>query len=82
MPGRGTQYLSAGPPVLWRSFDWPVVPVFVFGVGQAGAFRRYSAGGQVTEDWNRYPLHPTPNATLPGAGVIPVLPSASRAATR
>jgi len=78
-PGRLIQYVSAGPSVIWRSFDYPVVPVFIFGVGQAGAFRRYPGGGQVTENWNRYPLHPTPSASLPGAGVIPTLPSASRA---
>ena len=33
----------------------------------------------MTETWNRYPLHPTPNFSLTGAGFSPVLPSASRA---
>jgi hypothetical protein len=79
MPGRLIQYVSAGPAMLWRSYDWPYFPLF-FGSGQVGPFRRYPGGGQVTENWNRYPLHPTPNASPPGAGVLPVLPSASRAA--
>ena len=79
MPGTQIQYLSAAPSMVWRTVDLPYFPFFL-GSGQIGALRLYHAGEQVTENWNRYPLHPTPNASLPGAGVLPVLPSASRAA--
>jgi hypothetical protein len=75
MPGRQIQYLSAAPSITWQTWDLP----WFFGAPLIGAWRHYHGGEQVTEDWNRYPLHPTPNAILPGAGVVPVLPSASRA---
>lgn len=72
MPGSQIQYLSARP-ALWRTFFDP----FAFFTSQLGPVRLYHPG-HVAADWNRYPLHPTPNASLPGAGLFPVLPSASR----
>jgi hypothetical protein len=75
MPGTQIQYLSAAPPTLWQTYYAPylVFPSIV------GPLRRYHPREQVTEDWNRYPLHPIPNSSLTGAGFFPVLPSASRA---
>jgi hypothetical protein len=73
MPGSEVEYLSAQP-AIWRTFFLP----FAFFASQDGPLRLYHAG-QVQENWGRYPLHPTPNASLPGAGLFPVLPSASRA---
>jgi hypothetical protein len=73
MPGDQIHYLSARP-ALWRTFFSP----FAFFDSQEGPFRLYHPG-RVQENWDRYPLHPTPNASLPGAGLLPVLPSASRA---
>jgi hypothetical protein len=78
MPGRQIQYLSARPSMIWRTFDWPYFPLF-FGSGQDGGWRLYHRGEQVTGNWNRYLLHPTPNVSRPGAGLDRVLPSASRA---
>jgi hypothetical protein len=72
MPGSGIEYLSAQP-TIWRTFFDP----FAFFTSQLGPLRSYRAG-PVREDWGRYPLHPTPNASLPGAGLFPVMPSASR----
>jgi hypothetical protein len=77
MPGRLTQYVSTGAGVRWQGFDWTwglVAETF-------GTWRRYHAGQQVTGNWNRYPLHPTPDApfAIGSTGLFPVLPSASRA---
>jgi hypothetical protein len=73
MPGSQIHYLSAQP-TIWRTFFSP----FAFFDSQDGPLRLYPAG-QVQENWSRYPLHPTPNTSLPGAGLFPMLPSASRA---
>jgi hypothetical protein len=75
MPGRQIQYLSAAPPALWQTIYAPYLVISSL----VGPLRRYHPGEQVTENWNRYPLHPTPNSSLTGAGFSPVLPSASRA---
>jgi hypothetical protein len=74
VPSRQIQYLSARPSMLWRTFFFKV-----FIIAQSGPLRLYHAGQHVTGNWNRYPLHPTPNVSLPGAGILPALPSASRA---
>jgi hypothetical protein len=72
MPGSQIQYLSARP-ALWRTFFSP----FAFFDSQDGPLRLYHAG-RVQGSWSRYPLHPTPNASLPGAGLFPARPSATR----
>jgi hypothetical protein len=69
MPGRQIQYLSAAPPALWQTIYVPYVVISSL----IGPLRRYHPGEQVTENWNRYPLHPTPNSSLTGAGFFPVL---------
>jgi hypothetical protein len=75
MPGTQVLYLSAAPPTLWQTTYAPyaVFPSII------GPLRSYPPRDQVTENWNRYPLHPIPNSSLTGAGFFPVLPSASRA---
>ena len=75
LPRDQTQYLSAGPSVIWQSsYSWP-------GGGQTDGFRTYRAGQQLTQDWGAYPLHPQPNAqTAHGhvAADLPVRASAFR----
>lgn len=76
LPARQVQYLSASPPMIWST----AVAASPSGAGgQSGAFQLFHRGQRVAVDWNRYPLHPGPNASLPGAAIFPVLPSASRA---
>jgi len=72
MPGSQIHYLSARP-ALWRTFFAP----FALFDSQLGPLRLYHPG-PTQGNWSRYPLHPTPNVSLPGAGLFPVLPSASR----
>jgi hypothetical protein len=80
LPGRQIQYMSGGPAILWSSQYWEFTDnqgnLFA---GQADAFRSLPAGRHLTENWNRYPLHPAPDVSLTGAGPFPVLPSAARA---
>ena len=46
---------------------------------QTDPARIYRSGQQVTENWNAYPLHPTPNVDVIGSGgEFGTLPSASR----
>ena len=81
MPGGQIQYLSASLPTVWSS------GYTQFGQassgGQAGAYRGFRGGQQVTADWGRYPLHPTANMVLPGTRALgssfPTLPTAARA---
>ena len=37
------------------------------------------AGEQLTQEWNRYPLHPAPNVSPPGFRELSSVPSAVRA---
>jgi hypothetical protein len=77
MPAEQTQYFSAGHGILWSSET--VTNVDQFSGGDFDAFRAYTAGQQVTQDWNRYPLHPAPNVVLPGTtGLTQDEPSAFR----
>jgi hypothetical protein len=75
-PGSQVQYFTARPASLWSVSYWE------YGVavgGQYGAFRLLHAGEQLTEEWNRYPLHAAPNVLLPGSREIFDVPSAIRA---
>jgi hypothetical protein len=77
MPAEQTQYFSAGHGILWS--DETVTNLDQFSGGDSDAFRAYTAGQQVTQDWNRYPLHPAPDVVLPGTtGLTQDEPSAFR----
>jgi hypothetical protein len=76
LPQARTQYLSAGPSVIWQSgYTSP-------DGGQADGPRSYRAGQQLTRDWGAYPLHPQPDLqTLHGLAAtafFPARPSAFR----
>lgn len=81
LPGRMTQYLSARPRQLWQSFydEYNVFNTGTTSGGQNDAFRLLRGGQRLAETWNRYPLHPGPNASFPGTNLFPALPSAVRA---
>jgi len=74
LPQDETQYLSAGPSVVWSTtYSWAEG-------GQTDGFRTYRAGQQLTQDWGAYPLHPAPYAQpLHGsvAADVPLLPLVS-----
>ena len=75
LPGSQIQYFTASPASRWMT------EYFENGTqvgGQFGPVRLLHAGEQLTEEWNRYPLHPAPNASLPGSPEINI-PSAIRA---
>ncbi len=63
LPGRQTQYMSAGPSLAWSSSYFEFADNF-FGSGQNDAFRSYRAGQKLTQDWNQYPLHPQQDVQL------------------
>jgi len=74
LPGRRVQYISARPATVWlrgyyESLDLPPV---------VDRYRLLHGGQHLTEDWNRYPLHPMPTVSLPGTSVFAALPSAVR----
>jgi hypothetical protein len=79
LPGRQIQYMSGNPAVLWSSQYWEYTnregDLFA---GQADSFRSLHAGEHLTEDWNRYPLHPQPNVSRTGSSAFPTLSSAGR----
>jgi hypothetical protein len=77
MPAVMTQYFTAGPAILWSSQTYASLNTFA--LGDTDAYRDFSGGQQLTEDWNNYPLHPVPAASLGGASsLIPVQTSAAR----
>jgi hypothetical protein len=80
LPGLQTQYMSAGPAIVWSSSYFEFLNDF-FGSGQFDTFRTYQPGQQLTEEWNRYPLHPQQNVQLlhgSAARLNPQYPSAFR----
>lgn len=83
-PGTQTMYLTASPSLVWFNELTRAVHVTTPFPGIAfftvqGGFGPYRPGSQ-TEDWNAYPLHPAPNAQLPGPlAAGPVVASADRA---
>src|SRR5262249_61199133 len=81
IPGQRIQYVPADPWVVWFS-DY-VAFGNSFAGGQSGALRSYRPGEAVTENWNRYPLHPAPAVSPPAGPAARIqgleLPSAARA---
>jgi hypothetical protein len=79
LPGRQVQYFSAGPDIAWQFTYLPDDYSFAFRL--TDAWRTLPAGGQLTEDWNAYPLHPQPDAQLLSGALardLPAYPSAFR----
>jgi hypothetical protein len=80
LPGLQTQYMSAGPDIVWLS---SYIESNRFGTGgQADTFRALPAGQQITQNWNQYPLHPQPDVQLLSGSLgaqFPAFPSAARA---
>jgi hypothetical protein len=74
-----TQYVSAGPSLVWVDQYWQSTANLSGGQSDAG--RSFVPGEVTTENWNAFPLHPAPNSRPQGlSGAFPsVLPSASRA---
>ncbi|MEU7787321.1 hypothetical protein [Amycolatopsis sp. NPDC049159] len=84
LPRRQTEYVSAAPDLRWfGGFSKYVLPGPFAGWagGQYESFHAYRGGTSVTEDWNRFPLHPAGGvALLPlDDGTAPVRPAATRA---
>jgi hypothetical protein len=81
LPGRQIQYMTGNPAVLWRiDYNEFGSDSGAFG-GQAEVLRSLRPGQHVTEEWNRYPLHPQPDVSLAGVSdlLFSELPSAARA---
>jgi len=79
LPTQQVQYFSAGPDIAWEFQYLPNLNSFAF---INDAWRALPAGGQLSEDWNAYPLHPQPDAQLLTgvlADELPQYPSAFRA---
>jgi hypothetical protein len=77
LPRRQTEYMSAGPGLVWVSQFWQSYQTLAG--GQSQALRELRAGQHLADSWNAYPLHPGPNVRLPApANAVSVLPSASR----
>jgi hypothetical protein len=73
LPGRQVQYFTAGPDVLWATDYSTSGPVDGTRSESFGSFR---PGQVLTEDWNRYPLHPAPVTSL--SRLETQVPSAAR----
>lgn len=76
------EYVTASPSLMWFTIldrEASASGGFLI-VNQQIDSRIYQAGQRVSEDWNRYPLHPAPEVSLPGtAAFVPAVASASRA---
>ncbi|MEV6877420.1 hypothetical protein [Amycolatopsis sp. NPDC051128] len=71
LPRKQTEYVSAGPDLLWfggiSKYVLPGPGSFPgWAGGQYEAIHSYQGGSSVTEDWNRFPLHP--------AGAVALVP--------
>jgi len=81
-PGTRTIYSSAAPDLIWTTSLYTAAGSFPGRLIQTDQARIYRPGEHVTENWNAYPLHPTPNVDLIGGrgarGGFLTLPSASR----
>ncbi|MGN6793216.1 MAG: hypothetical protein ACTHJW_12605 [Streptosporangiaceae bacterium] len=81
LPHSQTQYFNANPSLAWSTFYFEFLSFSRFGGGQSDAFRVFSGGQQLTEDWNNYPLHPQPDVQPLGGAMgaaLPAFVSASR----
>jgi hypothetical protein len=80
LPGRRTIYLGGSPAATWASYYGALGAAQ--GYAQAESFRAIRPGEHLTDDWNRYPLHPAVNVNLaPANQLIAYLPSADRSGT-
>jgi hypothetical protein len=71
LPGQQVQYFSAGPGIAWQFQYTPNFNSFAFA---NDSWRTLPAGGQLTEDWNAYPLHPQPDVQLLTGALAAELP--------
>jgi hypothetical protein len=82
VPGTRTIYSSADPDLVWTTTLYTAHGRFPDLPMQSDVARTYRPGQHVTENWNTYPLHPTPNVDVVGSrgrpGFFFTLPSASR----
>jgi hypothetical protein len=79
LPGRRTIYVGGSPSATWASY-YGGLGAAGRGYGEAESFRAVRPGERITDDWNRYPLHPAANVNLaPANRLITYLPSADRA---
>ena len=77
VPRQQTEYMTGNPAVLWA--DTYEQSYQNLAGGQVDDLRTFHAGGQLTENWNAYPLHAGYNTNLIGAANPALtLPSASR----
>jgi len=79
LPEIVTQYLTAGPSMIWQ--DSYVENINSFAGWYTDSFRTLPAGGRLTQQWNKYPLHPQPDVQLmhgAAASDFPAYPSAFR----
>jgi hypothetical protein len=78
LPRSLTEYFSAGRSLFWSNRYWQSYANF--DGGQADGTRTFVPGEVTAQNWNAYPLHPSPNVSVPGSASASVtLPSASRA---
>ncbi|MFI5585618.1 hypothetical protein ACIA5G_11330 [Amycolatopsis sp. NPDC051758] len=67
LPRRQTEYVSAAPDLTWLggfSKYVPPGPFEAWAGGQYEAFHGYRGGSSVTENWNKFPLHPASPVAL------------------
>jgi hypothetical protein len=69
LPRKQTEYVSAAPGLMWfGGISKYVVPgpsgYSGWAGGQRESFHFYQGGSSVTEDWNRFPLHPAGDTAL------------------
>ncbi|MEV7099381.1 hypothetical protein AB0M80_41800 [Amycolatopsis sp. NPDC051045] len=69
LPRKQTEYVSAAPDLMWfggfSKYTLPGPGSFPgWAGGQYEAFHTYQGGSSVTEDWNRFPLHPASAVAL------------------
>ncbi|MGW4065181.1 hypothetical protein ACWEGE_43315 [Amycolatopsis sp. NPDC004747] len=82
LPRKQTEYVSAAPDLAWFGGMSKYVqpgPFPGWAGGQHEAFHTYRGGSSVTEDWNRFPLHPAGGVALPADPTVYTLPAATRA---
>jgi hypothetical protein len=78
LPARRTVYVGGSPSADWASYYGGLGAGQ--GYGEAEYFRTVRPGERITDDWNRYPLHPSVNVNLsPANRLNAYLPSADRA---
>ncbi|WP_370946862.1 hypothetical protein AB5J62_04620 [Amycolatopsis sp. cg5] len=88
LPARQTEYVSAAPDLRWFGFLAKYTESSSGYPTERGMLdesnHRYTAGRTVTEEWNKYPLHPTGSVSqvAPDDSSIRTVPPALRAGDR